>query len=191
MICEKLRSIGLDPVKEWIPVVPAQHYSCGGVKTDLNGRTSCPGLYAAGEVASTGVHGANRLASNSLLEALVFAKSAALHAKVAPQSVDGDALVAVVPHCVSEVEAVRIRRNLQHTMTRLAGIVRTHAGLKEAAETVASLLGEYNALPKAPFSAYSLETRNLLLAAAQVVQGARSRSANVGLHYNSDLGTAT
>lgn len=185
-ICEKLRSIGLDPVKEWIPVVPAQHYSCGGIKTDLDGKTSVPGLYAAGEVASTGVHGANRLASNSLLEALVFARAAARHASGARET-PGRPEPANSPHCIAEAEAVRIRRNLQHAMTSLAGIVRTNAGLAEAHNTVSDLLTEYESMHEAPFSAYTLETRNLILAAAKVIEGAQARAVNVGLHYNSDL----
>lgn len=190
-ICEKLRSIGLDPVKEWIPVVPAQHYSCGGIRTDLHGSTSIARLYAAGEVASTGVHGANRLASNSLLEALVFAKAAALHARgnTAPRVPQPEP--AKRPHCIAEAEAVRIRRSLQHAMTRLCGIVRSNAGLAEAAQLVGSLISDYTGQPDAPFSMYSLETRNLLLAASKVIEGAQARDHNVGLHYNGDLVPAT
>jgi L-aspartate oxidase len=77
-ILESCRSRGIDPVTDLIPVGPAQHYVSGGVLTDLHGRTSIPGLYACGEVASSGVHGANRLASNSLLEGLVFARRIAV-----------------------------------------------------------------------------------------------------------------
>src|SRR5690606_11744578 len=76
-IWERLRTLRIDIEKEWIPIVPAQHYCCGGVVTDLEGRTNIQGLYASGEVTCTGVHGANRLASNSLLEAIVFSMSAA------------------------------------------------------------------------------------------------------------------
>lgn len=189
-ICEKLASVGIDPRKEWIPVVTAQHYSCGGVVTDLAGRTSVPGLYAAGEVASTGVHGANRLASNSLLEALVFAKAAAAalgetgtpwdNKAIQPRTFDA-------PKSIVEAEAVRLRHVLRTTMTKHAGIVRSNDGLAEAALVLDDLLAEYESLPAAPFGTYSVETRNLILAAQSVVGGARARKQNVGLHFNRDL----
>ncbi|HZH98280.1 MAG TPA: FAD-binding protein, partial [Fimbriimonadaceae bacterium] len=185
-ICERLHSIDLEMYKDWIPVVPAQHYSCGGVWTDLSARTTLPGLYAAGEVACTGVHGANRLASNSLLEALVFADAAAIASKDEPEtSALGGA--ATLPRCVSEAESIRIRRNLQHVMTQHSGIVRSNAGLREAAGTLASLLEDYTAQADAPYSQHPLETFNLLQAAASVVTGAAARTANIGLHYNEDL----
>jgi len=185
-IYERLAGIGLEIEKDWIPVVPAQHYSCGGVVTDLDGRTNVPGLYAAGEVASTGVHGANRLASNSLLEALVFAVSAA----EASKGDDMPAMVAISGESVksiSEGESIRLRRALQGTMTKEVGIVRTFKGLREARDVVAGLLREYNDLPAAPFSAHPLETHNLLVAAANVIEGALTRDQNVGLHFNADL----
>ena len=186
-IYERLRTIQLEIEKDWIPVVPAQHYSCGGVTTNLHGRTSMPGLYASGEVACTGVHGANRLASNSLLEALVFSQSAA------KQSIDEPLLPSDTqaarwntPSAIAEGEAVRLRRLIQHTMTEHVGIVRTNAGLAEAAVTIEVASDEYNALPPAPYSIYPLETRNLIVVARIVVDAARRRTANVGLHYNSD-----
>ncbi len=213
-IYERLASIGIYMEKDWIPVVPAQHYSCGGVKTDLNGQTTVPGLFAAGEVASTGVHGANRLASNSLLEAIVFATAAASgpsplrgegrvrvnpRASPSPGSHGAEVAVAADPcplpqgarvpggHAIAEAEAIRIRRALQRTMTNNVGIVRTFHGLHEAERTVEALIQEYDSLPEAPFSPYPLETRNLLVAARFVIEGAIRRDRNVGLHFNADL----
>lgn len=184
-IYEKLNSIGLEFDREWAPIVPAQHYSCGGVATDLNGKTTLAGLYAAGEVASTGVHGANRLASNSLLEALVFAREAAHSALSEPGSTAEPE--PKPPKCVTETESVLLRRALQHAMTEKVGIVRTHLGLSEAEDEVERLLQEFDTHASAPYSPHPLETRNLLVAARHVVQGARRRSQNVGLHFNSDL----
>ena len=184
-IYERLAAIGLEIDKDWIPVVPAQHYSCGGVVTDLDGRTTVPGLFAAGEVTCTGVHGANRLASNSLLEALVFALAAAegsLGEESRPAQIPSE-----TPHCVSEAESIRLRRALQRKMTEEVGIVRTNHGLADASSVVEGLLREYDRLPAAPFSPHPLETHNLLVAAKYVVEGARRRDHNVGLHFNADL----
>lgn len=184
-IYERLEGIGLQMEKEWIPVVPAQHYSCGGVVTDLQGRTTIPGLYAAGEVASTGVHGANRLASNSLLEALVFAVAAAESALGSPEV----SFFAPVeePKSISEATSIRIRTALRHAMTQFVGIVRTDEGLEEAHTVITGLLAEYAKAPAAPFSAHPNETRNLLIAAKHVIEGAQRRRENVGLHFNEDL----
>ncbi|RYG39388.1 L-aspartate oxidase [bacterium] len=184
-IMAKLATVGIEMEKDWIPVVPAQHYSCGGVVTDLDARTSVPGLYAAGEVASTGVHGANRLASNSLLEAMVFSMAAADAVEDDPEAGIGGA--PAPHHYISENEAVRIRRTLQRTMTERVGIVRTFAGLKEAETTIDGLLEEYDRLPAAPFAVYPAEARNVLRAAREVVRAASARRENVGLHYNTDL----
>ena len=183
-IYERLSSIGIFMEKDWIPVVPAQHYSCGGVVTDLAGRTTVPGLFAAGEVACTGVHGANRLASNSLLEAIVFAKAAA---EAGGAAEFGKVEPKPYPQAIAEGEAIRIRRALQRTMTANVGIVRTFEGLREAQGTIETLIREYDGLPEAPFSSYPLETRNLLIASRHVVDAALRRNVNVGLHFNADL----
>ena len=185
-IYERLREIELEIEKDWIPVVPAQHYSCGGVVTDLHGRTSVNGLYAAGEVACTGVHGANRLASNSLLEALVFAVAAA-EASREEQFPTELRKAPKQPHSISEAESIRLRRALQRVMTSHCGIVRTFAGLVEAQSKIQSLLIEYNSLPRSAFSPHPLETLNLLMAANSLVEGALLRQENVGLHFNTDL----
>ena len=185
-IWERLRTVGIEIEKQWIPVVPAQHYSCGGIKTDLKGRSSIPGLYASGEVASTGVHGANRLASNSLLEAMVFSTSAAEAVQDEPwpaKQVTGTYKC----ECIAESEAIRIRHAFQRVMSQHVGVFRTNAGLKKAKSTVDKLLKEYEELPKTGFSGYSQETRSLLLTAKSVIEGAIARKVNIGLHYNKDL----
>ncbi len=189
-IYERLESINLEMEKEWIPVVPAQHYSCGGVVTDLHARTKIPGLFAAGEVASTGVHGANRLASNSLLEALVFAKEAAEYSLNEPELPE-EVSLPKPPHCIPEADAIRIRRALQKLMTHHAGIVRTSAGLRSAVSGIKQLQKSFDALPDSPVATYPVETRNLLIAAKFVVEQALARQQNVGLHFNSDLVTVT
>lgn len=187
-IYQRLASIGLEIEKEWIPVVPAQHYSCGGVKTDLSGQTSIPGLFASGEVACTGVHGANRLASNSLLEALVFSRAAAsTNLESNPVAPSGTFTTTLPMHSIAEADAVHIRRTMQRTMTEYVGIVRTFKGLREAEAKLADLKAEYADHNPAPFSRYSLETWNLLIAAEHVVKGALLRDQNIGLHFNSDL----
>jgi L-aspartate oxidase len=183
-----LRTGGIEMEKDWIPVTPAQHYSCGGVATDLDGRSSVPGLYASGEVASTGVHGANRLASNSLLEAIVFSSAAAEAVQHEPVA-SSDEVDLTQPKNVPENEAIRLRHALQNCMTQNLGVFRNNRGLADAEELVSRLLAEHASLPAAPFSAYASEAFNLLVAARYVVQGARSRKANVGLHYNADLAT--
>lgn len=189
-IYAQLASIGLEIDKDWIPVVPAQHYSCGGVVTDLNGMTTVPGLYAAGEVASTGVHGANRLASNSLLEALVFAAAASENVGSQGAGEPGGQISCPDYHCIGEAESIHLRRALQKVMTERVGIVRTDGGLASAKRRVADLLKEYSRAAAAPFSRHPLETQNLLIAAQHVIQGAIDRKVNVGLHYNSDQETA-
>jgi L-aspartate oxidase len=186
-IVEKLKQVGIEPHKHWIPVVPAQHYSCGGVVTNLQAKTTVPGLYAAGEVARTGVHGANRLASNSLLEALVFAKAGAESAHEGGKPA-GEIAAQPARKSVPEADAIRIRRAMQKIMTEHVGIVRRDAGLELASRKVSELEAEFKALPEAPYGQYSLETENLLLAAQCVIKGARKRRANIGLHYNADLG---
>lgn len=188
-IWERLRGVGIKMERHWMPVVPAQHYSCGGVVTDLTGQTSVPGLFAAGEVARTGVHGANRLASNSLLEALVFAKAAAEKARESAEW-PSEAPTAKAVTAIQENEAIRLRHRLQTVMTKHVGVFRTNNGLAAAQSEVQSLLEDYASQPAAPFSAYALECGNLLTAAKYVVEGAIRRKVNVGLHFNEDQGPA-
>jgi len=134
-----IRALGVDPAREPVPVSPAAHYTMGGIKTDLDGRTSVPGLFAAGECACTGVHGANRLASNSLLECLVFGGRAGVAAAAEPATPVPTR--APVP-AASVVEAART--DVRETLWRCAGVVRSAEGLAELERSphlVARLIG--------------------------------------------------
>ncbi|MFE7136881.1 L-aspartate oxidase [Streptomyces sp. NPDC057644] len=187
------RSHGIDPVTEPIPVAPAAHYASGGVRTDLRGRTTVPGLYACGEVACTGVHGANRLASNSLLEGLVFAERIAADiAEVRPPrtapvraSRDADDPVPLL--------APEARTAIQRTMTRGAGVLRSAASLAAAAEELEALHREAAADADGPRVAKAVvpgvdawEVTNLLLVSRVLVAAAREREETRGCHWRED-----
>jgi L-aspartate oxidase len=197
---------GVDILSEPIPVVPAAHYSCGGVVTDSEGRTSLAGLFAAGEVACTGVHGANRLASNSLLEAVVFSHRAALLVEDELRSADGfagtpahhsAAKAAAAAPAVEGRGADRLdnsgehrlekaRNRLRDLMWEHAGIARTNARLAAAAERIEELAADVADELVVPLSAAHVELRNLLEVCRLIVACARSRQESRGLHYNLD-----
>lgn len=184
---------GIDITKEPVPVVPAAHYACGGVITDANGRTTVPGLHAAGEVACTGVHGANRLASNSLLEAVVYSHRAA--AQVPHEMTKSES----EPVSVSFTEPAFskaagddaasgvVREELRRVMWDDVGIVRDTAGLARAADTVADLQDRaLTILSERPADPASIEVHNLCEAASLIVECARRRKESRGLHYDLD-----
>ncbi len=176
------REFGIDMTRDRIPVAPAAHYLCGGIHTDLDGRTNVPGLYAAGEAAHTGFHGANRLASNSLLEALVFARRAA--EAVADECVDAGIRWPTLPQRrQAEAEVPdRWRTEIGDTMLALVGIERDDAGLKKACHRLDELADEIEAARDDA----SLEMRNLVTAAQLVANTARMRTESRGVHYNTD-----
>ncbi|HEY3503259.1 MAG TPA: L-aspartate oxidase [Actinocatenispora sp.] len=175
------REAGVDPVTDPIPVAPAAHYASGGVRTDLAGRTSVPGLYACGEVACTGVHGANRLASNSLLEGLVFsARIAGELARDLPPQADP------VRHD-SPQWAVdpAVREPLQRAMARGAGVLRSAESLAETAAELDAL-----AATRAPAGTAAWEAANLVTVAAALVGAASERRETRGCHWREDFGDA-
>ncbi len=191
-IYARLLDLGIDITKEPIPVVPAQHYTCGGVVIDLDGRTDLPGLYAVGEVSQSGLHGANRLASNSLLECFVFGEAAAQHIRAnwdrlpAPPKIhawdesrvtDSDEEV-IVKHNWSEI---------RRFMWDYVGIVRTTKRLERASHRVellrrevADYYGNFRVTPDL------IELRNLIEVADLIVRSALARKESRGLHYTLD-----
>ncbi|MGW2178567.1 L-aspartate oxidase [Streptomyces sp. NPDC001732] len=185
------RAHGIDPVTEPIPVAPAAHYASGGVRTDLRGRTTVPGLYACGEVACTGVHGANRLASNSLLEGLVFAERIAADI-VADRPRAGAPVTG--PSCApSPLIAPESRTTIQRIMTRGAGVLRSAGSLDAAAAELEALHeGAVRAVetaePKVAVPGVEAwEATNLLLVSRVLVAAARQRAETRGCHWREDL----
>ncbi|MGW6204155.1 L-aspartate oxidase [Streptomyces sp. NPDC055089] len=184
------RTHGIDPVTEPIPVAPAAHHASGGIRTDLRGRTTVPGLYACGEVACTGVHGANRLASNSLLEGLVFAERIAADI-VADRPRSAAATVADDP-APSPLLPPEARSTIQRIMTRGAGVVRSADSLARAAEELEDLhrsafLKAGAAEPKdAVPGVEAWEVTNLLLVSRVLVAAARQREETRGCHWRED-----
>jgi len=193
-IYEKCLSVGIDITKDWIPIVPAAHYSCGGVLTDVNARTSIDRLYACGEVACTGVHGANRLASNSLLEALVFAHRGAADSQRLmadwvrhggpdlPDFPNERHTQDVSPKAVSE-----LTERIRCAMWAYVGIVRTNERLEKARADIGDIASQVEKLyASGKLSRELLELRNLATVAGLIVESAMSRKESRGLHYNLD-----
>jgi len=189
-IFETLVKLGIDMTSQPIPVVPAAHYQCGGIKTDVNGASSLRGLYAIGEVACTGLHGANRLASNSLLEGVVVARRACESLVHEPRSGKRQKIVLPewVPSTVQDVdELVVVYHNwdeIRRLMWDYVGIVRTDKRLQRAASRLRNLQREiHDFYWNFKLSIDLLELRNLATVAALIVDSALLRKESRGLHY--------
>ena len=191
-INEKCLSIGIDISKQMIPVTPAAHYSCGGIKTDEWGRTSIKNLYACGECASTGLHGANRLASNSLLEAMVFAHRCYTDAV---KNINSISFNKAIPDWNASgtsdpkemILITQSLKELQLTMSDYVGIVRTNVRLERAMRRIDLLHEETESLYQTTkLSPQLCEVRNLITVGYLIVKEAQLRHESRGLHFNTD-----
>ncbi len=177
---ECMLRIGLNIEKEFIPIVPVQHYSCGGVKVDEFGETSISGLFAIGETACTGLHGANRLASNSLLEAVAFAKFSIpklTELMEAPMMIEVDIVLPILNNIH--------KLDVQQIMSKQAGIVKSKQGLKEAYEQLCNI--KNSAVQNSNFDIEHFEANCILEVALLLIQDAQKQISNKGVFYNSDL----
>ena len=191
-IYEKCLSIGIDITRDWIPVTPAAHYCCGGVKVDTNGETSIRHLYALGETSCTGLHGANRLASNSLIEAVVYADQAARHAasllpKVDIQEGIPDWDFEGTQHTEEMLMIIQSKREMQTILSNYVGIVRSNLSLKRAMRRLEILWQETEELyNKTKPNRELCELRNMIAVAYLVIKQGREIKESVGCHYNAD-----
>jgi len=191
-IYEKCRGLGIDPMRDLIPVAPACHYLCGGIRVDAWGRSSIHRLYAAGECSSTGLHGANRLASNSLLEAMVFAHRVAVDTrdqvgqwKYQEDVPDWNAEGTTEPR--EMVLITQGQKELREIMSYYVGIVRSNIRLKRALDRLFLLYQETEDLYRTTtISPQLMELRNLITIAYLITRSASHRRESRGLHYTTD-----
>ncbi len=189
-IYERCLSLGIDITKQPIPVVPAAHYMCGGVKTDVDGKTTIPGLYAIGECAFTGLHGANRLASNSLLEGMVYSTRAAAAVQASPRLRPGTVASWSSGDATDSNDAIVVTLNweeIRRFMWSYLGIVRSDKRIERARHRIEILRDEIREY-YIDFKITSdlIELRNLALVAHLVIESARRRKESRGLHSTLD-----
>ena len=192
-IYAKCLELGINITKDMIPIRPAAHYQCGGIKVDRNGESSIHHLYAAGECACTGLHGGNRLASNSLLEAVVYAHNAAMSAiervktrEICHQVPDWNAEGMVLNE--EMVLITQTKRELQELMWNYVGIVRSDLRLQRAFDRLNLIFRETEDLYNRSVLTEELsELRNLIACSYLIIKMARARRENVGLHFSIDL----
>lgn len=196
-IYKRCLEFGFDLTKKPIPVVPAAHYTCGGVVVDKCGRTNLPGLYAIGETSCTGLHGANRIASNSLLECIVYGKAASddiKHnlAKIEPPELAAPWDESQVTDSDEEIVVTHNWEEIRHLMWDYVGIVRTDKRLERAKNRIELLKAEVQEYYRNfKVSKNLIELRNLVVIADIIIQAAIARKENRGLHYNLDYLSAT
>jgi L-aspartate oxidase len=181
---------GLDIAHDPIPVRPGAHYMVGGITVDAEGRTSLPGLWAAGEATSSGLHGANRLASNSLLEGLVYGRSAGIGASAAATAMDDDFRIAPISHQFPEVRLRHldlddIRNSLKSLMWRSAGVRRDGARLSAALDSIHSWQSYVLAQPFKDIAGWELQ--NMLTIGEIMVRAALYRTESRGVHLRTDF----
>lgn len=191
-IAKKCAEYGIDITTDFIPVAPAAHYFMGGVKTNLRGETSIKGLYAIGEVSSTGLHGGNRLASNSLLECVVCAYEVAeyLAGRESETSCDENAFADIISHYEEDIQAadidiVELKSQLQDYMWSGVGIFRNEQTLQTALENIEKISEKFNKEYKCN-NKDEYELRNMLITAKLIIQSALHRKESRGAHYRID-----
>ena len=191
-VYEHCLSRGVDITTDKIPVIPAAHYSCGGIKVDMNGQSNIEKLYAIGEVASTGLHGANRLASNSLIEAAVYAHRAVIHSAERLSDLDFEENIPNwdykgTTHLEEMVLITQSTKEVQMIMSNYVGIVRSDLRLERALVRLEILYNETESLfKKSLISKKICELRNLINVGYLIIKMAQKRSESVGLHYSID-----
>ena len=189
-IYSRCLAVGIDITKEGIPVVPAAHYTCGGVVTDLNGQTDLPHLYSAGEATYTGLHGANRLASNSLLECVVIGKATA--DKITENKIEP--IPEVKPWDDSQVEDADEQVVIAHNWDELRSLMWNYVGIVRTTKRLERALHRIELLKQEVHDYYSnfhvnrdlIELRNLIVCAELIVRSALERKESRGLHYSRD-----
>jgi L-aspartate oxidase len=191
-ITQRCKELGIDISKEALPVVPAAHYTCGGVDTNIDAQSNIKNLYAVGEVAHTGVHGANRMASNSLLECIVFAKSCAQH--INENTLENSSYVipkwddSRVAPSKEKVVIAHLWHEIRLIMWNFVGIVRSNNRLKSAYLKIQQINKEVDEY----YQVYTvtedlIELRNLAQTSKIIVESALARKESRGLHFNQDF----
>ena len=191
-IYQKCLSVGIDLTTDMIPVVPAAHYCCGGVRVNLNGRSSIKNLYALGETSCTGLHGANRLASNSLIEAAVYADTAAMDSIGAVSNTElrrdipaWDYEGTAIPEEMALI--VHNYKEMQQIMTNYVGIIRSNLRLERARRRLEIIFKETEEIYlKSTLSRNLCELRNMITTGYLIIKHAEARQESVGLHYSLD-----